>query len=161
MMLADTEEQVGIKHFAMETWPEAAELAEFRGGGFMRAPLNPVTTDSDNQFHMEGKALLRFVAPKLVRFVKRFLGDCDLELSDIDLLVPHQASGSFMKLLKRLGVSEDKTVNILYEDVNCVAASFPMALSVAQKEGRIKPGDNVLLLGTASGLSIGAAMIKW
>lgn len=161
MMLCASEKEVGIRNFAMESWPDAAELAEFRGGGFVRQPLNPETTDSDNRFHMEGKALLRFVAPKLARFVRRFLRDCEMEMDDVDLLVPHQASGAGMKLLRRLGIPEDKTVDILSQYGNCVAASIPMALSIAHQEGRIQSGDRVLLLGTASGLSIGAALIQW
>lgn len=161
MMLEATKDEVGIRHFDMESWPEAAELAEFRGGGFVKQPLSPKTTESDNKFHMEGKALLRFVAPKLARFVRRFLRDCNLKISDIDLLVPHQASGAGMKLLQRLGIPKEKTVDILADYGNCVAASIPMALSIAAKEGRIQSGDRILLLGTASGLSIGAALIQW
>jgi len=161
MMLEVSDQQFGIMHYAMETWPEAAELGEFRGGGFVRSPNNPVTTESDNQFHMEGKKLLRFVAPKLARFLQRFLKDCQLEWDDIDLLVPHQTSASGMQLLGRLGIPQTRIVDILSDYGNCVAASIPMALSVANQQGRIKKGSNVLLLGTASGLSIGAALIRW
>ncbi len=66
-----------------------------------------------------------------------------------------------MKLLQRLGIPKEKTVDILADYGNCVAASIPMALSIAAKEGRIQSGDRILLLGTASGLSIGAALIQW
>ncbi len=161
MMLSATEMQVGIRHYAMESWPESAELAEFRGGGFKFQPTNPGTTESDNQFHMDGIKLLRFMAPKLTRFLRRFLHDCQLEWKDIDLVVPHQTSGSGMKLLHRLGIPSDKIVDILSDYGNCAAASMPMALSVARQEGRIQVGDNILLLGTASGLSIGAALVRW
>ena len=66
-----------------------------------------------------------------------------------------------MQLLRRQGIPEEKLVDILSGYGNCVAASIPMALSIAHKQGRIQSGDNVLLLGTASGLSIGAALVRW
>ncbi len=161
MMLEASDETRGIIHYAMETWPEAAEMAEFRGGGFVRSPNNPITTEADNQFSMNGKKLLRFVAPKLARFLRRFLRECQLDWNDIDLLVPHQTSASGMQLLSKVGMPQDKIVDILSDYGNCVAASIPMALSIAHQEGRIKRGDNILLLGTASGLSIGAALVRW
>ncbi len=161
MMLEATDEPLGIRHYSMETWPEMADLAEFRGGGFMRRPSHPDTTSEDYQFHMDGKQLLRFISPKLARFVRRFLGECQLKMSDIDLLVPHQTSAAGMKLLERIGFPREKTVDILSRYGNCVAASIPMALSIAQQEGRIQKGRNILVLGTASGLSIGAALVRW
>ncbi len=161
MMLTASEKRTGITHYAMESWPKTADFAEFRGGGFVRAPNNPSTQKCDNQFHMSGKKLLRFVAPKLSRFLRTFLTDSSIGWEDIDLLIPHQTSASGMQLLRRLNIPEEKIVDILADYGNCVAASIPMALSIGEKQHRIKTGDNVLLLGTASGLSIGAALIQW
>ena len=155
------DDPAGIEHYAMETWPEGAEYAEVRGGGVMRPPNELTTRPEDNLFHMEGNHLLRAVLPKLRPFVKKFLGDCGCKLEDIDLIVPHQASASGMSVLSRLGFPETKIVNILSDYGNCVAASIPMALSIANHQGRIQHGDRILLLGTAAGLSIGAALIRW
>lgn len=154
-------EPAGIEHFKMQTWPEASALAEVRGGGVMRPPSAPFTTDADNLFSMDGEKLLRFVMPRLRRFMKRFLQECSLSLDDIDLVVPHQTSASGMKALDRLGIPKEKVVNVLADYGNCVAASLPLALSIAHQRGRVQRGDRVLLLGTAAGLSIGAAILRW
>lgn len=149
----------GIQHFAMATWPEGAELAEVRGGGVFCPPHK--ATAADNLFHMQGENLLRFVLPRLTRFLKRFCQDAAIELSDIDLVVPHQASAAGLKMLERLGIPERKIVNIMAEYGNCGAASIPMALAIAEKQSRIQRGDRVLLLGTAAGVSVGAALLQW
>ena len=160
-LVGQTNEEFGILHYAMETWPEGAELAEVRGAGVMYPPNDKCTNEEDNLFHMQGGRMLRFIVPKLQRFMTCFLADCGLTLNDIDLIVPHQTSASGMRVLDRLGFPKSKVVNILADYGNCVAASIPLALSIAEHSGRIKQGDQVLLIGTAAGLSIGAALIRW
>jgi 3-oxoacyl-[acyl-carrier-protein] synthase III len=151
----------GVQHFAMETWPSGASLAEVRGGGVMKPPHIETTTADDNLFHMEGERLLRFVLPKLRRFLDKFLKECELDIADVKLVVPHQASAAGLKALQKFGFREEQVLNILADYGNCVAASIPMGLSIAEKAELIHRGDNVLLLGTAAGLSIGAALIRW
>lgn len=160
-LVGQTDHSSRILHYAMETWPEGAELAEVRGVGVMRPPNDLNTNVEDNLFHMEGERMLRFLIPKFRRFLDKFLTDSRLSLDEIDLIVPHQTSLSGMRVLEKLGIPEHKIVNILADYGNCVAASIPLALSIAEKEGRIQRGDRVLLIGTAAGLSIGAALIRW
>ena len=150
-----------LLRFEMETWPEGADLAEVRGLGILRSPNDQRTTLEDNLFQMQGDRMLRCIVPKLGRFVPRFLSNSGLTRDDINVVVPHQTSAAGIKVLQRLGFPEHKVVNILPDYGNCVAASIPMALSKADATGRIKRGDLVLLLGTAAGLSIGAALIRW
>ena len=66
-----------------------------------------------------------------------------------------------MQIVEKLGFSREKTVNVLSDYGNCVAASIPLALSIANQTGRINTGDKVLLLGTAAGMSIGAGLLQW
>ena len=150
-----------LNHCQMETFPAAAEHAQLRGGGVMRMPSAPLTTDADHLFDMQGEALLRFTLPRLTRFLSNFLASADLTVDDIDLVVPHQASKSGMQIVEKLGFSPEKTVNVLSDYGNCVAASIPLALSIANQTGRINTGDKVLLLGTAAGMSIGAGLLQW
>ena len=147
--------------FSIESWPAAAEYSEVRGGGVMKPPWAPTTEAGDNLFHMNGEALLRFTLPKFFRFLKNFLNQNQLSPEDIAVVVPHQTSASGMRVLEKFGFKKNQVVDILNEYGNCVAASIPLALSIAHHEGRIQPGDFVLLLGTAAGLSIGAALLEW
>jgi len=150
-----------LSHYAMETFPAAAEHAQLRGGGVMRMPSASLTTAADHLFDMQGDALLRFTLPRLTRFLRNFLANANLTVDDIDLVVPHQASKSGMQIVEKLGFPKEKTVDVLSDYGNCVAASIPLALSIAHQSGRIKTGNKVLLLGTAAGMSIGAGILQW
>jgi len=151
----------GLDLFQMETYPAAAEFAQLRGGGVLRMPAAPATTDADHLFDMQGEALLRFTLPRLTRFLRNFLESANLTIDDIDLVVPHQASKSGMQIVEKLGFPPEKIINVLPDYGNCVAASIPLALSIANETGRLKSGDRVLLLGTAAGMSIGAGILQW
>ncbi|MEM7474198.1 MAG: ketoacyl-ACP synthase III [Planctomycetota bacterium] len=159
ILLQASQRDAGLQHYAMATWPEGAELAEVRGGGVHCPPH--VASAADNLFHMQGENLLRFVLPRLVKFLKQFCSDAGISLDELDLVVPHQASAAGLKILERLGIPDDKTVKIIADYGNCGAASIPMALSIAEQQSRIRSGDQILLLGTAAGVSIGAALLKW
>lgn len=160
-IIESTERNAGAICFRQRTWPEFANLAQIRGGGLLKHPTFPTTTVSDYQFEMNGEQLLRTAIPKLKMFLGNLFKDVGIEPEDLDLIVPHQASAAGMKLLERLGLPPDRTVNILSDYGNCVSASIPMALAKATQEGRLKAGDKVLILGTAAGLSVGAAIIQW
>lgn len=160
-MLQRSSEPCHVAVFSMETWPEAAGYTEVRGGGVGLPPNNPKTTAQDNLFHMDGPGLLRFVYPRLKTFLQRFLDAQGLTVDDIDLIVPHQTSAAGFQLLRKIGFPEARTVNILAEYGNCVAASIPMALSIAAHSGRLEKGDRVLVVGTAAGVSFGAAIVTW
>ena len=161
VMIENTDRPSGLIHSCMESWPEFAELAQVRGGGLLLHPNNPATTPEDYFFDMNGDQLLRSALPKLKKFITSFFNDVSVDPSNIKLLIPHQASAAGMKVLERLGFPNGKTVNILSQYGNCVSASMPMALAIAESENRVERGDDILFLGTAAGLSIGAALIRW
>lgn len=161
VMLEATGEDRGVLHWKTKTWPQFAELAQVKGGGLLRHPRFPETVDDDYSFEMEGELLLRKVMPRLKRFLAEFFEESGLEPSDIDLLVPHQASAAGMKMLQHLGFQKNGIVDILSDYGNCVSASLPMALAIANNTNRIARGDHVLMLGSAAGLSLGAVVLKW
>ena len=150
-----------IQHSLQETWSEGSELAGLRGGGTFRTPDDPDVTCADHLFFMQGDQLLRATIPRLRKFLDRFFTGCDFSPQDVQLVVPHQPSGPGLQLLSRWGFEDARVVNIIGQYGNCVAASMPMALAVAEQNGRMQRGDKVLLLGTAAGISLGAALITW
>ena len=160
-MIESTDQDAGLLGYQFQTWPAYAELAQIRGGGHLCHPTYKTTTDADHHFEMDGEKLLRAVLLKSPKFFKRFFGEAQLTAEDVDLFIPHQASAAGMKLLQRLGFPADRTVNIIAEYGNCVSASLPMALATAHRDGRIKSGDRIMMVGSAAGLSIGAAIIRW
>lgn len=151
----------GFLAWQMQTWSDGAELTGVRGGGTLAHPNSPDTNIADNLFHMDGDALLKLTVPRLRRFLDAFFDEAGISTDEVDLVVPHQPSGPGLQLLARWGFSEERVVNIVADYGNCVAASMPMALAIAQQRGQLKTGDRILFLGTAAGISIGAGLFRW
>ncbi|MGF1478597.1 MAG: 3-oxoacyl-ACP synthase III family protein [Cyanophyceae cyanobacterium] len=145
----------------MLTFPEGAELTEIRGGGVERHPDNALTRPEDNLFNMDGPGIYKLAMRKLIVTLEQLFGEVGIKKEEIDLVIPHQASGRGLKLVPRLGFPEDRIVNIVGDYGNCIAASIPMAMAHANATGRLHKGDRVLLTGTGAGLSIAGAIIQW
>jgi 3-oxoacyl-[acyl-carrier-protein] synthase-3 len=150
-----------ILHSRLETWSEGANLAGLKGGGTLLTPDDPKVTSADHQFFMQGEQLLRVIIPRLRQFLDQFFRESPVSQDDVRLVVPHQPSGPALQLLNRWGFEESKVVNMIADYGNCVAASLPMALAAAERDNRIQRGDPILLLGTAAGISLGAALVQW
>jgi 3-oxoacyl-[acyl-carrier-protein] synthase-3 len=147
--------------YEMGTWPSGAELTELRGGGIRKHPNLPDWTAEDNLFHMNGPGVYKMARRRVALVLSRVLERAGLSRDDIDLVVPHQASGPALAAITRYGFSPERVVNIIAEYGNCIAASTPMALHAAASSGRLRRGDRVLLLGTGAGLSVGAVVLRW
>ncbi len=145
----------------MKTFPSGAHLAELRGCGTSRHPNDPTTVPADNLFRMNGPGIYKKAVLAVGRMVRRVCDKAGIEPGDIDLVVPHQASGPALATLPRFGLPEDRVVRIVHQTGNCIAASLPMALHTAVEEGRLERGMTVLLMGTGAGLSVGAAILRW
>jgi len=149
-----------LLHCELETWPAGLELCVVRAGNHPPPRAEAVHSDLYH-FHMQGPQLYRLVRPLLRRFLVGFLERAGCSLDEIKLVVPHQASGRGLRYLEQLGFPRERVVNIIADYGNCVAASIPMALAVAARDGRLRRGDLVLLIGTAAGVSLGAALLRW
>ncbi len=147
-------------HCSLETWSEGIDLCSVRAGNHP-PPRPDMSHDSLFCFHMLGPQLYRFVRPRLKRFLTTFFTGAGSSIDQVQLVVPHQASGPGLRLLEQSGFPSNRIVNIVADYGNCVAASIPMALAVAVQDGRIARGDHVLLVGTAAGVSLGAALLRW
>ena len=147
--------------FRMSTWPKGAALTEVRGGGQMRSPDDPGTRPEDNLFAMDGPKVYKMALRRTPTLVRELLAEQGLGVDDIDWVVPHQASGPGLAMLPRLGFPAERTVNIVGQYGNCVAASIPMALAHLAASGRLRRGQRVLLAGTGAGFSVAGAVLRW
>lgn len=147
--------------WAMSTFPEGAELAELRGAGSRQHPNDPTTRPHDNLFHMNGPGIYRMARRRVGEMLDRLHEEAGIGPRDIDLVVPHQASGPALQAIAHYGYSMDRVVNVVGKVGNCIAASLPYALATAHAEGRISRGDRLLLVGTGAGLSVAAVLLRW
>lgn len=157
---SDNPEQ-GIIGSMQRTWSEGAHFTEIRGGLTAKVAkyYNEETSD-DYYFDMDGRSVLSLVAKKLPSMMDEFMAEFKIKLSDINLLVPHQASRVLPFIAKSLGFKEDMFVNHVSEYGNQVSVSIPFMLYLSMKEGRVKTGDTVLLFGTAAGLTSNMLLLR-
>ena len=154
-------ENQGIVDSEMESWPDGAHLTEVRGGGTNLHPQDSATKDADNLFSMSGPEVFRYALPKVHSMIQRILKNNNISQSDIDLLIPHQASGRGVKAYSRFGgFNQDRVMNIVEKTGNCVAASLPLALSIAYERDLVKRDSLIFLVGTGAGLSISCSIIR-
>jgi 3-oxoacyl-[acyl-carrier-protein] synthase-3 len=112
--------------------------------------------------HMKGNEVFKVAVKTLEGIVETTLAASQLEASAIDWLIPHQANIRIIQATaKRLGMPMEKVVLTVQDQGNTSAASVPMALDVAVRDGRIKRGDLLLLEGFGGGFTWGSALIRY
>jgi 3-oxoacyl-[acyl-carrier-protein] synthase-3 len=119
--------------------------------------------DTEGPFiHMKGNEVFKVAVKTLEGIVSETLKANQLERGAIDWLIPHQANLRIIQATaKRLGLSMDKVILTLKDHGNTSAASVPMALDVAIRDGRIKRGDLILLEAFGGGFTWGSALIRY
>lgn len=155
-------ESSGILDFSMKTWPKGSHLTEVRGGGTNLHPHDKETKFADNLFSMNGPMIYKMARKTVYNQIQEDLKNNNLEVDDINLLVPHQASGLAVKAYSKFGgFNEHRVVNIIDKTGNCVAASLPLALSLAYSNDRFKKGDIIYFIGTGAGLSVASCLFRY
>ena len=111
---------------------------------------------------MEGNTVFKFAVKVLEEVVHEALAENNLQASDIDWLIPHQANIRIIQsTAKKLGIPMEKVVVTVDRHGNTSAASIPLALDTAIRDGRIKSGQYVLLEGVGGGFTWGAVLLRW
>ncbi|MBI3479021.1 MAG: ketoacyl-ACP synthase III [Nitrosomonadales bacterium] len=118
--------------------------------------------DGDPFIKMDGQAVFKFAVKVLSDVVEEVLEEQGLQGSDIDWLVPHQANIRIIEATaKKLGLGMENVVVTVAKHGNTSAASIPLALDTAVRDGRIKTGQNILLEAVGGGFTWGAVLIHW
>ena len=110
---------------------------------------------------MDGQAVFKFAVKVLDECARETLDQCGLSVADVDWLIPHQANVRILEATaKRLGLDRSKLVVTVDRHANTSAASVPLALDLAIRDGRIRPGHKVMLQGVGGGFTWGAALVE-
>ncbi len=116
----------------------------------------------DPFLRMDGQAVFKLAVRVLDEVARETLALCNLQPGDIDWLIPHQANVRILDATaKRLGIDPAKTIVTVDRHANTSAASVPLALDVAVRDGRIRQGHKVLLEGVGGGFTWGAALVEF
>ena len=116
----------------------------------------------DPHVHMDGPAVFKMAVNVMADVCNETLAMANMTAADIDWLVPHQANVRIIDATgRKLGVAPEKTIVTVQGQGNTSAASIPLALDTAVRDGRIKAGDLVQTVGVGGGFTWGSALIRW
>jgi 3-oxoacyl-[acyl-carrier-protein] synthase-3 len=112
--------------------------------------------------HMDGGQVFKFAVKVLAECAEEALAACDMTADTIDWLIPHQANVRIMdSTAKKLHVPHERVVVTVDRHGNTSAASIPLALDEAVRDGRIRAGHHVMLLGVGGGFTWGSVFLRW
>jgi 3-oxoacyl-[acyl-carrier-protein] synthase III len=121
----------------------------------------PSTTQTVGHLRMKGREVFRHAVVNLADVLREVIADAGIAVDDIDWVVPHQANARILDATaKKLGIAPDKVIVTVDRHANTSAASVPLALDVARRDGRIAPGDLVMLEAMGGGFTWGASLIR-
>ncbi len=162
VVVKSTEEKKGILSFYLGADGSAGDLLKLPAGG-SRKPATHETVDNGLHYiKMRGNELFKVAVRVLVRAAKEALSRCNLSSEEVNLLIPHQANIRIIQATAgKAGIPLSKVYINVDKYGNTSSASIAIALDEAVREGRIKPGDIIVLDAFGGGLTWGACVIKW
>ena len=129
--------------------------------GLLYVDGGPSSTGTVGHVRMKGPEVFRHAVVNLAQVLREVLADQGLTCADIDWVVPHQANQRILDATARkLGLPPEKVIVTVDRHANTSAASVPLALDTAVRDGRIKPGDLVMLEAMGGGFTWGASLLR-
>lgn len=162
VVLGEVEEGYGIKGTYLG--------ADGDLGEFISLPFTYVTEGEKAKRHEDvystiwqnGAQVFKFAVKIMESSVLKIAEETSTPLDDVDYIIPHQANARIIEgAAKRLGIDSDRVINVIEDTGNVSSACIPVAMDIAIEEGRIKKGDNIILVGFGGGLTWGSALIRW
>ncbi|MEO7564384.1 MAG: beta-ketoacyl-ACP synthase III [Sphingomicrobium sp.] len=136
--------------------------ADGRHNDMLYVDGGPSTTGTVGKLRMKGREVFRHAVVNLAQVMGEVLDLAGLSTDDVDWVVPHQANARILDATARkLGLPPEKVVVTVDRHANTSAASVPLAFDVAVRDGRIKPGDLVVLEAMGGGFTWGAAVLRY
>ncbi|MGQ9682689.1 MAG: beta-ketoacyl-ACP synthase III [Anaerolineae bacterium] len=139
-----------------------ADLLIIPAGGSKRPTSAATVQNNEHCIHMDGREVYRFATRILAKATREATAAAGIAINDVALLIPHQANQRILEAAaKELGLPRERVYSNLQRYGNTSAASIPIALCEAIEEGRLHPGDHVVLAGFGAGLTWGATVLRW
>ncbi|WP_281301668.1 MULTISPECIES: beta-ketoacyl-ACP synthase III [unclassified Iodidimonas] len=133
-----------------------------RYGDMLYVDGGPSSTGTTGHVRMKGREVFRHAVVNLAAVMEEILADVGLTSQDVDWVVPHQANRRILEgTAKKLNLSPDKVIMTVDRHANTSAASIPLALDEAVRDGRIKTGDLLMLEAMGGGFTWGGCLVRW
>lgn len=142
---------------------ELALIAPGMGKRWVLDILKDNDPDDESYYpHMNGQFVFKNAVVRFSEVIMEGLKTNNLQISDIDMLIPHQANLRISQFIQqKFQLTDDQVYNNIMDYGNTTAASIPIALTEAWEQGKIKEGDTVVLAAFGSGFTWGSVIIKW
>lgn len=162
VVIGPVPEGYGLLAFELGSDGSGGSLLNMPAGG-SRLPASVETVEKKlHTIHMSGQDVFKFAVRIMQTASLNVIEKAGLAPSDIDFLIPHQANYRIIEAaMRRLQLDESRVVINLDRYGNMSSASIPVALDEALRQGRIKDGDHLVLVGFGGGLTWGAAVVRW
>lgn len=161
-VLGASENGSGILSTKLRTDGSYVKTLYVPAGGSLKPATLQTVRNNEHTITMNGKEVFKIAVRSMEEISRQALADAGVEISQVSLVIPHQANKRIIVALsERLGVPMDKVMVNLDKYGNTSAASIPVALDEARRQGRINAGDIVLLNAFGAGFAWGAAVVKF
>jgi len=162
VLLRATEEDTGVLATLLGADGAGADFLMVPAGGSAQPASEQTVAERGHYLQMQGRQVFRFASQIMPRAIQQVTKKAGITMDSVDLIVPHQANERIISsAIKKLGLSADKFVTNLHEYGNTSAASIPIALCDAIEQGRVQPGQNIVLVGFGAGLTWAAVALRW
>jgi 3-oxoacyl-[acyl-carrier-protein] synthase-3 len=162
VLLARGRPDQGIVKYSLGAEGSGGDLLSRPACGSRLPPTPELLTKGLHYLHMNGRAVFNWAASILCDSIQDVLTAANLQPGDVDLYIPHQANIRIINAaIDVLGIDRGKVYNNLDRYGNTSAASIPLALDEACGEGRVQPGNHIVLSGYGAGLAWGTTLLRW
>ncbi len=162
VVLGASENGTGILSTKLRTDGSYAKMLYVPAGGSLKPATPETVKKNEHTITMNGKEVFKLAVRSMEEISRAALAEAGVTIEQVALVIPHQANRRIIvAIAERLGVPMEKVMVNLEKYGNTSAASIPVALDEAKRQGRIKPGDIVLLNAFGAGFAWGAAVIKF
>ena len=159
-VILESGETGGAKSFVLKSDGSGANLLYVRGPA--TSPASSALAGESFCIVMDGREVFKFAVRAMEDVTREAAEKAGIRVEDIDYLVPHQANLRIMTSFSRaLGLGPERMISNVARYGNTSSASIPVALCEAWEEGRLKPGDRLVLVAVGGGLSWGASVVEW
>jgi len=161
-ILGVSENGTGILSTKLRTDGSYVKTLYVPAGGSLKPATPDTVKRNEHTITMNGKEVFKIAVRSMEEISRQALAEAGVGIEQVSLVIPHQANKRIIvALAERLGVPMEKVMMNLEKYGNTSAASIPVALDEARRQGRIKPGDVVLLNAFGAGFAWGAAVVKF
>ncbi len=162
VILRGTEARVGLLHSMIKSDGNGWELIQVPSSGSRKPVTAETIANKENYFFMEGKKVFIFATDIIPKIIEEVTAKAGIAPADLDYIIPHQANLRIIDhITKKTGIGREKFLLNLDRFGNTAAASVGLVMDENRRNGTIKPGNLVLVLGFGGGLSWGGLLFKF